>query len=349
MTTIHDVAQAAGVSISTVSYALTGKRTVAPATRRRVERIAAELKYQPNARARAFARGRTSILAVTEPLRPDTYTWAHMAFVLATAQAARQYDYDILLLTQQEAADGLRRVTDQGSVDGIVILDVRNQDERVDLARSLQVPCVLIGVPAETAGLVCVDLDFAAAGRMAVQRLARAGHDHIAFIGQPAAQYAPGGPNFPPRLRAGILDQADQSDMTVATFTPETTTAVHAAIFDVMTQSPAPTAVVLHAPEQAHTATLEELARLGRAVPDDVSVVSVGQTFDTGRCSPAIDAIPLIPERSCDRAVELAMQMIEDTIEPRLELISPTYVEQGSVRPPGQAPAAGVSETEGSR
>ena len=85
MAKIHEVAKAAGVSISTVSYALSGKRTISAETRRRIELAVRELDYRPNAGARMLAGRRTNIFAVTEPFRADTHAPAHMAFVLATS------------------------------------------------------------------------------------------------------------------------------------------------------------------------------------------------------------------------------------------------------------------------
>lgn len=87
MAKINEVAEAAGVSISTVSYALSGKRPVSPSTRKRIEEAVARLGYSPNASARMLAGRRTNIFALTEPLRTDTHVPTHMAFVLATAVA----------------------------------------------------------------------------------------------------------------------------------------------------------------------------------------------------------------------------------------------------------------------
>src|SRR5690625_5983645 len=83
----------------------------------------------------------TYILAVTEPLRPDTYVPAHMAFILATAQAARQFDYDILLLTQEEAVEGLERVTNSRIVDGIIVL--RSEEHTSELQSRGHLVCRL--------------------------------------------------------------------------------------------------------------------------------------------------------------------------------------------------------------
>ncbi|HSJ51183.1 MAG TPA: LacI family DNA-binding transcriptional regulator, partial [Actinomycetota bacterium] len=60
---IKDVAREAGVSITTVSHALSGKGRLPEETRARVQRVAAELGYTPNAAARSLAGGRTGLLA----------------------------------------------------------------------------------------------------------------------------------------------------------------------------------------------------------------------------------------------------------------------------------------------
>ena len=97
----NEVAKAAGVSISTVSYALSGKRPVTEETRRRVQETVERLGYTPNARARALAGKLTRILALTEPLHEYTHAPTHMTFVLAASVAARRLGYDILLLTDE--------------------------------------------------------------------------------------------------------------------------------------------------------------------------------------------------------------------------------------------------------
>lgn len=176
MVKIDEVARAAGVSISTVSYALSGKRPVSAATRTRIESAVEELGYRANAGARMLAGSRTQIFALSEPFRPDTFAPTHMALVLATSIAARRQDYDILLLTEEDAADGMRRVADSGLVDGILVLDVAPADRRVALARQLDIPSIFIGVPDDHHGLTCVDLDFEAAAALAVDRLVEAGH-----------------------------------------------------------------------------------------------------------------------------------------------------------------------------
>src|SRR6478609_658146 len=262
MAKINEVAEAAGVSISTVSYALSGKRPVSPSTRLRIEKAVRELGYSPNAGARMLAGSRTQIFALTEPLRRDTHAPTHMSFVLATAVAARRNDYDVLLLTEEQASAGMARVASSGLVDAILVLDVAPDDERVALARSIETPSVFIGVPNDHEGLICVDLDFEAAAALAVDRVADAGHRSIGLVGNPQVAYEKS--NFAPRaeergIRHSFRVSGDRQT------SPSSTRAAVAELLD-----GGATALLVHAVDDVHTVVLAELAERGLSVPEDV-------------------------------------------------------------------------------
>jgi DNA-binding LacI/PurR family transcriptional regulator len=101
MATIGDVAKYAGVSRSTVSHALSGKRTISQATRERVNEAVRVLNYRANAGARALATARTMILALIVPFTPEEFAPATMQYVLVVTQTARSLGYDVLLVTQE--------------------------------------------------------------------------------------------------------------------------------------------------------------------------------------------------------------------------------------------------------
>lgn len=337
MARIDEVAAAAGVSISTVSYALSGKRPISPDTRRRVIEVARRLGYAPNAGARMLAGRLTHIFALTEPLRRETHAPTHMSFVLAAAVAARRHDYDILLLTDQQASDGMRRVTASGLVDAILVLDVAPDDERVAIARSIATPTVFIGIPDDHEGLDCVDLDFEAAARLAVDRVADAGHTRVALLGQPATTYRLS--NFPPRVRRTVAQRADERGLrhTFATSGEVVTDAdaLRTAVIDALDSGA--TALLLHGVDDMHAVVLATLAERGRRIGVDVSIVSIAASFDTTKLPTQIDTIPLIPEASCDLAVDLALARIDDPRrETGIHLVAPEYRDAGSVAPPLQ-------------
>src|ERR1700761_6336369 len=180
-----DVARAAGVSQSTVSYVMSGNRPISAETRDRVLAAMEQLRYQPHAGARALAGRRTNVIGLVVPFRTAEPSGS-MPFIQTIAEVARSRDHDVLLITADEGSAGLKRLAGRALCDGIVLMAVEADDERIPVAASIEVPVVLVGIPDDRAGLYCVDVDFAQAARTAVQELARTGHDRGTVIGYPA-------------------------------------------------------------------------------------------------------------------------------------------------------------------
>lgn len=81
--TIYDLAREAGVSISTVSKALSGSYTISEKTRRHVLETARRLQYKPNARARSFARQKSgTVIFATELYQSIAFENPHMFAIL---------------------------------------------------------------------------------------------------------------------------------------------------------------------------------------------------------------------------------------------------------------------------
>src|SRR5689334_7049749 len=176
MVTIIDVARHAGVAPSTVSYVLSGKRAISASTKQRVLSSIRTLGYHPHAGARSLASRRANVIALVLPLRSGMHLPVLMQFATSVVTTARQFDHDVLLVTADEGPAGLRRIAASAMVDGLIAMDVEMHDIRVPVLRELERPSVLIGFPADAAGLTCVDLDFYRAGEACVDHLAGLGH-----------------------------------------------------------------------------------------------------------------------------------------------------------------------------
>jgi DNA-binding LacI/PurR family transcriptional regulator len=183
--TSRDVARLAGVSQSTVSYVMSGRRTISAETRHRVESAIAQLAFQPNAGARALKSQRTRVIGLVVPFGAGADTSGLLPFIETIATCAREQDHDILLVTRDEGSAGLTRLASRSLCDAIVLMDIEARDARIPVAAALPVPVMLIGVPDEPLGLPCVDLDFDLAGRLAVDHLAATGADRIVLLGHP--------------------------------------------------------------------------------------------------------------------------------------------------------------------
>jgi len=191
MTSIADVARAAGVSPSTVSYVLSGRRPISLETRERVLAAVREMGYRPHAVAGALAAGRTGVVGLVAPRTADLTGVIIHQFETTILDVCRRHGYDLLLLDPAEGTADLRRAIESHRVDGVILMDVDAVDPRVALLESAGIPAVVLGSPGGT-GLPCVDLDFAGAARLAVRHLARQGRTSVALLSPPELLGPPG-------------------------------------------------------------------------------------------------------------------------------------------------------------
>src|SRR5690606_1349796 len=167
------------VSRSTASYALTGKRAISEDVRTRVEAAVRELGYSPNAGARALATARTRTIGLLAQFYDDEFAPAMMQYMLGVSDTARELGYDILLVTESDGRNALRRLTSTRMVDGIVLLNVAEQDERLPILRTATQPGALVGLPGDCTGVDVFDLDFEETGRLMVNHLHGLGHREL--------------------------------------------------------------------------------------------------------------------------------------------------------------------------
>ncbi|MBP2337050.1 DNA-binding LacI/PurR family transcriptional regulator [Saccharothrix coeruleofusca] len=329
MVTIADVARHAGVAPSTVSYVLTGRRSISPATRARVEASVRALGYHPHAGARSLASNRAGVLALVLPMREGMHVPVLMQFVVAVANAARGHEHDVLLVTADQGAAGLRRVAGSAQVDGLLVMDVEMHDERVPVLRELDRPSVLIGYPADAAGLTCVDLDFAEAGARCVDHLADLGHRYVALVGAPRAVYQRD-TGFAHRTMAGFSAAAMRRGISSTTLPTGTDHgSVRSAVAGLLERHPAVTGLVVHN-EAALPSVLEALRATGRKVPDDVAVVAICPDEQAERLAPRLTSVRVPAEQLGHRAVELLMAKLARVAVPPLTLLTPRLVERSS-------------------
>jgi DNA-binding LacI/PurR family transcriptional regulator len=327
--TISDVATDAGVSPSTVSYVLSGKRSISLETRRRVELSIRKLGYHPHAGARALASSRMNVLALVVPLRADQNVPVVMQFVASAVTSARAYDHDLLLLTKDEGPDGLRRVAASSIADAIIVMDIEAAEPRVPVLRSLHRPVVLIGVPDQPFELTCVDLDFAAAGSACVAHLADLGHTEIALIGPSPAVYERG-TSYAGRFLRGFTTTAAERGLAAGSHacTPSYD-AVRACVDDVLRERPGTTGLVVHN-EAVLASLLSDLRQRGLRIPEDISVVAVcPEDMATNQAIPLTSVA--IPAGDLGRtAVEMAMRQLNGETHPEIRLLSPLLTRRAS-------------------
>jgi DNA-binding LacI/PurR family transcriptional regulator len=327
--TIKDVATHAGVAVSTVSYVLSGKRPISTATSQRVRRSIRELGFHPNAGARALASSRTNVLALVVPLRTDLNLPVIMQFVSSIVTKAREHDYDVLLLTKESGSDEVHRVIASARADAVIVMDVEAHDPRLPALRELTVPVVLVGVPADPAGLSCVDLDFAAAGARAVGHLADLGHRKVAFLGSPPAVYERK-TGYATRFLSGFTRCAQDRGVSFRMLPcAPTYTALRARLDSALRPENGITGLVVHN-EAVLADVVLELQRRKVRVPEDLSVIALYPDAVAAVQPVPLTSIAVPAEEIGVIAVELLMRGLAGERPAEVRLLAPRLTDRGS-------------------
>lgn len=336
MVTIGDVARIAGVSRSTASNALSGKRPISAEVKARVHAAVDELGYTPNAGARALATSQTHVIGLLVQFLEDEFAPAMLQYMLGVSNVARDEGYDILMVSDTDGARALKRITDSRMVDGVVLLNVAHEDDRLPVLRSAPQPGALVGLPADCTGLDVFDLDFAEAGRMMVDHLVELGHREAVLVSQPEHVVERGGA-YVWRLRDAALAHARSRGLTLhAVFGESRQPAVGRLLDELLDRYPDATALLAH--NEAVAAALPSVLRArGVRVPEDLSVVGQYSDEFARTFSLPFSSIESAPDLLGRMAVRQLVRRIEQPTadEPHVvRFVSPVLVDRGSTAPP---------------
>lgn len=182
--TIADVAARAGVTRSTVSYALSNKRPISDETRQRIQQAIDELGFRPNSVAQRLASGGSGRnIGVVLPLVAHEMTGLEMKLIAGAASVINQADYNFILLAHADRnPDNLMRFAQSGLVDGFILLEVYMHDPRVEFLQNEGIPFVLIGRCEDNTGLTYVDVDIEHGMEQSFRHLFDLGHQSIAYL-----------------------------------------------------------------------------------------------------------------------------------------------------------------------
>ncbi|HTI21989.1 MAG TPA: LacI family DNA-binding transcriptional regulator [Kutzneria sp.] len=336
MVTIIDVARAAGVAPSTVSYVLNGKRPISADTRRLVEQCIRQLGYRPMSRRTSAPRQRTSVLGLLAPLPAATAVPAALTrLVGAVMTAARARDHDLLLLTHGSGMAALRRAVSTAVADALIVTDVRASDPRIPALTALGRPVVLVGEPAQSTGLPCVTLDFEAAADSVVEHLVGLGHRTVGLVGSPLSTYA-WGADYARQCTRAFEASAGRAGLRVRRRPcGDSGDAVRNCLQGLLAGEPGVTALAVEN-EVTLPNVLEQLSALGLRVPEDISVVAVCRE-ETARRPPIPLTSVAVPTAELGAvAVDMVLRQFEGESEPEVRRIVPGLTVRQST---GAAPA----------
>jgi LacI family transcriptional regulator len=327
--TIRDVAEAAGVSVSTVSRVLNDKDDVAPETYDKVQQVIEELSYTRNLAAKSMRSRRMNIIGLFAPDVGDPFIVQVMKGV---NQAITELDYDLIVYTggqfkRESAADRERRFVSLlggGITDGVIVV--------TPAATSFPTasPVLVIDPNVETHDCPAVIATNREGALTAVEYLIGLGHRRIGFIsGRPELQsavrrlqgYKDGLMRAGIPLHTDLIQAGDYSRQTGFACTQR-----------LLNLSDPPTAIFA-SNDQSATGAIKAIFEAGLRVPDDISVVGFDNVPEVAYTHPGLTTVDQCIEKMGYNATEMLISLIEgDALENDLYKVPTRLVVRDSCR-----------------
>ncbi|MEM1078660.1 MAG: LacI family DNA-binding transcriptional regulator [Pseudomonadota bacterium] len=329
--TVVDVAQAAGVSPGTVSNALSGKRKVDAETRKRIEVAIRELGYRPNQAARQMRTGQTKTIAIFSSMPPAVAAGPSklgflMEIAASAAVAAMARNTALILVPPIETPeDTLKSV----AMDGALVVEPEEDDPVLTRLIRSGIPTVCIGRPSG-AGIPYVDLDYPAIADLLIRHLFEVGATRFPLIvgaSRRASNLA-----FRARYRAAAAN-ADMPETVLEVPEAEAEAGAAEAVTALLAAGQDFDGVLVPTDAMA-TGVMRALRDGGRAVPDQVRVVTRYDGVRAQTETPALTSVDLKLEAVAALATQKLVELIVGQAGPEpVPCPTPTLITRPSTKP----------------
>lgn len=306
--TIYDVAEAAGVSIATVSRVMSGG-CVSAASREKVEAAMQALHYAPSPAATHRTRkagSRRLAMVISELTNP------YFASMAAGAEKeARRNGYSLQLYTvslknasAESVIDRLIEQRPEGAVLVGGIIDNREACSRDSLLRLQRaMPLVTIGPRVDNLRSINITSDLSLSVRKSISHLYALGHRRIAFIGGTSDVRSSS-----IRERA-FYDEMERLDLPVdrslhaeTGFLPQDGEICVSKLFARLAPAERPTALIA-INDLVALGAMRQIQRMGLRIPEDIAIIGCDNQFFTSYLNPPLTTVDLHPEEHGRSAV----------------------------------------------
>lgn len=181
---LSKVAKDLGLSVSTVSRALSGSGRVSEETRQRIREYLEDKKLVPNTRKKKYTDVKTNIIAITIPGEEDFFYMPYFQTILSSVYdffTIRGYSI-IFIKTGPDNVEELEQAILNHAMDGVIISRQIDRDDEIELLSGYEVPFVLIG-NVDMIDVLQIEFDVSHACFDLTNTLLKMGHHKIAVMG----------------------------------------------------------------------------------------------------------------------------------------------------------------------
>lgn len=307
-----DIARLAGVSVSTVSRALSGSTLVNQATRDRVAELARSLNYTINVGAQNLRLKQNRTISVVVPYDPDTRQHLSDPFFLSLigslADALTDRGYE-MLLSRVDASrlDAAAQPYETGRAAGIILVGQWHHHEQLNSLAVRGVPLVVWGAALPGQSYATVGSDNIAGGIQITRHLLERGARRIAFLGDPELEEI--GLRHQGYQQA-LLSAGLPADPALSLKVPFERSAIEQAVEGMLGSGLVFDAIFAASDLMAMT-VIGVLQRHGRRVPQDVQVGAYDDIPLAAHFHPALTTVRQPIEAAGDQLVAALLEQLE--------------------------------------
>jgi len=328
---MRDVAERAGVSVTTVSHVINETRPVSDELRQRVLSAIEELGYQPNVLARSLRRGKTHTIGV---IVPDSVNPFFAEVARGIEDASFEHGYNVILCNSDGDLDKellYTNVLAEKQVDGILFVAAGVSTENIRALQARRMPLVVVDRKIPGVSVDEVLTDNARGGYLAARHLLDLGHRRIGCITGPS-DVTPSAERVTGYRRA--LEEAgipvDKTLIVKGDFQYESG---HQATCQLLSTDDPPTAVFACNDLMA-IGTISAAVELGRKVPVDLSVVGFDDVRLASFTNPSLTTVVQPKYEMGVLAATMLLERIRDhNIPPRRQLLDVSLLVRQSTAP----------------
>lgn len=333
--TLSEVAKAAGVGEATVVRALKGNGYVSPATRARIVKVAAELKYRPSHIARSLALGKSDLVGIISNagMVPGFYPYLEIM-----EQAAKNAGFSTLFSistgTQPDSdRDNLEDLISKRVPGALVIPGSLYPDPQpYKDAMKTGIKLVVLDKKVEKIHAPQLMADHYKAGRIATEHLIKKGHRRIAYLAIPEASFIgkERARGFRDALEAGGIPLSEVQIIETAM----TEEGGEAAAGRLLSQNRMPTAIFARHDSTA-IGVMKVLCEAGISIPRDVSLISYGDIGTSHMLRVPLTTVHSPEKEMAEQGVKTLLGMLSgEKIKLETRMLDVHLVERESTGPP---------------
>ena len=292
--TIRDVAKAANVSPSTVSRVISDSPSISDKTKKKVQKVMAELGYHMNYNARNLAQQSTKTIGIVvkHSTQASMYNTFFPEVIAGISALCSKYDFSISLTTgesEEEIFNDTVKMVRGKRVDGMIVLYSKEDDKVVPYLVECDIPFVVIGKPVYAQGKITyVDNNNVEAAKSVTEYLFGLGHHRVGFIGE-GTEFEVGEARLNGYLQAisGSGQSVNKDYVKNLNFDAEEGRKI---VDELLSLKESPTALVV-ANDLNALIVLTALSERDIKVPTDISVVAFNNTLITQVSHPPLTTV----------------------------------------------------------